>query len=207
MNEIQQPPEVNFKEYLVTADPSRLRCVDERHATNQTNGIQIQGATSGIVDALKTVQPPLSEDGAWNAVGRAGLPVDGHDDDNKGADGCGYNNRVETDPSSVGAKESITAASRLARVHPERILHYEGDHNPRHATINFIPDTTLNSNGILAAGEGTFNLDAWAILSMATKLGLSHDESARFVEHIVSSYKQTVMTLTKSTISTFVELR
>lgn len=204
--EQQTTPEVNFKEFLIPADLNKIRCVDERHASNQTSGIQIQGATSGIIDALKIARPPISEESAWKLVRDCGIPVDGHDDTHHGQNGCGYNNRVEKDPSTVDAPEVVTAASRLSRVQPERILHYEGDHNPKFATINFVPNTTIDTNGILSAGKGTFNLDAWALLSIAAKLGLTHDESARFVTHIVDSYKQTVLTLTNSAISSFVEL-
>lgn len=203
--EQQSRPEVHFKEFLIPADINKLRCVDERNAADQTNGVQIQGATSGIVDALKTAKN-ISEDQAWSIVASTGVPLDGHVDDHHGPNGCGYNNRVETDPSTVGAPERQSAAKRLTRIQPERVLHYIGQHNPSYATINFVVDTTLNSNRILASGEGTFNLDAWALMPLATKLGLSHDESARFVTHIIESYKKTIITLTNSAISSFVEL-
>lgn len=197
----------DFEKYLCPADPTRRRCVDERHADPQTYGPQIQGATSGEVDALKQVRH-LSEKQAWKTIQDAGIPLDGHVDDHKGANGCGYNNRVETDPTSVGAPESVTALSRLQKVMSANgnVLHYHGDHAPVAATINYIPNTTLDTNRISTDGIGTFNLDAWILQEDAQKLKLTTDEAAAFMAHVVDSYKKTVMTLTNQAITTFVEL-
>lgn len=199
------PPisEIPFKEYLVPADMTKLRCVDERKA-NQTNGVQIQGASSGIVDALKVVLN-MSEDDAWNLVKQKGLPLDGHDDNSHGPLGCGYNKKVETDHAVVLAPEEVPAASRLERIDAACVLHYQGEHTPMHATINFVPDTTLDTNRILSEGQGTFNLDAWSLVSYAQKLELSHNQTAQFVSHIVDSYKATVTAL--ANITKFSELR
>lgn len=197
-----------FEKYLVPADRTKRRCVDERYATDQTAGPQIQGATSGEVDALKQIRH-LSEEDAWKTMSDAGIPIDGHVDNHKGANGCGYNNKVETDPSSVGASEQVTASSRLRRVEDAHgtILHYTGDHNPAYATVNYVHGTTLDTNRILGAGKGTFNCDAWILAEDAEKLGLQGEDMAMFIKLVVDSYKKTITTLTNNKISTFIELR
>lgn len=199
------PKKEFFKKFLVNATIAKIRCVDERYSAEQTNGVQIQGATSGLIDAYIAITG-ATEDAAWNTFEKAGIPFDGHDDTHHGANGCGYNNKVEKDPGSVGAKKSATAASRLARVKSERILHYQGEHNPKFATINRSKGKTLNTNGILSTGQGTFNLDAWAIDEYAKKLHLSKDQAKMFSNHVIDSYRQTVMTLTSGAISTFIEI-
>jgi hypothetical protein len=190
-----------FEKYLFPADLTKRRCVDDRRTNPQTYGPQIQGATWGEVDALKQIRH-VSEEQAWEAVIKAGIPHDGHVH-------CGYNNKVETDPGSVGATESVSEESRLQKVMSAKgtVLHYIGDHAPAAATINFISGKTLDTNKILSAGIGTFNLDIWVLEQDAQKLGLTPEEAAGFIDHIVASYKKTVKALTHNTIKTFVELR
>ncbi len=191
----------DFEKYLFPADLTKRRCIDDRRTNPQTYGPQIQGATWGEVDALKQIRH-LSEKQAWETIKKAGIPRDGHVH-------CGYNNTVETDPGSVGAMESVSEESRLKKVMSAEgtVLHYIGDHAPVAATINYISDKTLDTNRILSDGIGTFNLDAWVLEQDAQKLGLTPEESATFIDHIIASYKKTVITLTKGAITSFVELR
>ena len=43
----------NFENYLFPADITLIRCVDERQAMDNTNGVEIPGGIYGIIDAIK----------------------------------------------------------------------------------------------------------------------------------------------------------
>ena len=181
----------------------RVRCIDERHAGDQNNGVQIQGATSGLVDAYKAVMQ-VGEDAAWDIYKKAGIPLDGHVGDH----GCGYNGQVENSPQAVEAPQSVPSANRVYRVTQAHgaLLHYEGDHTPKYATINYMKGKTLDTNSILNADAGTFNLDVWAVDEYAKMLHLDLGEMDAFRKHIIRSYQRTVATLTLGAISTFIFL-
>lgn len=193
-----------FSKFFMHATTRKIRCIDERPAEDQNNGVQIEGATSGLVDAYKAVTG-VSEDAAWDAMRRAGIPLDGHVGDH----GCGYNGQAENSPENVGAPERVSSASRVERVMAAKgnLLHYVGDHNPKYATINYMKNKTLDTNSIVNAGEGTFNLDAWAIDEFAKKLQLDKTQTVAFRDHIINSYQKTVTTLTHGAISTFIVIK
>lgn len=192
-----------LERYFVLADIDQIRCVDERHASFPTNGVQVPGAIYGVVDAVKVLQI-VSEDEAWQRVTRAGIPLEAHDDNHAGARGCGYAKQVETDPASVGAPEKILASDRLSRVVKAhgKILHYEGKHQATHATLNWREGFTLSPERALAEGRGVFNCDLWALRQYAARLELDADQ---LTNHITAVYRQTVTAL--SGITQFHQLR
>lgn len=205
MSPEEGPKKEFFKKFFIHATTKKIRCIDERIAPDQNNGVQIQGATSGLVDAYKSVMG-VSEDAAWKALSDAGIPIDGHVDEHHG---CGYNLQVESNPAAVDAPGSASVSDRVSRVAAAHgnLLHYKGDHNPKYATINYMKDKTLNTNDIFKSQTGTFNLDVWAIDGYAKMLHLDHDKADLFKSHIIRAYMDTVTTLTHGAIASFIEIR
>jgi hypothetical protein len=190
----EETRKMNPEHYLVSADMSHIRCVDERQATDPTNGVQIPGGIYGIVDAVK-VLANVTEDEAWTMVRESQIPIDAHIDDHHGAQGCGYASKIENKPHAVLAQESVAAQERLDRVQKAggSVLHYVGEHHPTHATINYRSGVTLDPSIASRDGLGIFNCDAWAVTPIATRLGL---DPQRMEDHIVRMFKATVTELT-----------
>lgn len=182
------------EQYLLPADINLIRCVDERQATDATNGVEIPGGIYGIIDAVK-VLANVSEDEAWRMVRVAGIPFGAHVDDHHGARGCGYANKVENDPQAVLAPEKVVAQERLDRVRQANgvVMHYLGEHHATHATINFREGFSFDPDKASEHGLGVFNCDAWAVGEYAQRLGMNPNVME---EHMIRIYKATVTALT-----------
>lgn len=194
-----------MESYLVQANTTALRCVDERPTSEAfTAGIQIPGSVYGIIDVVKELKH-LTEAEARTLIKSTGIPVDVHVDDHHGPKGCGYAKLVETSPSSIGITESVPAATRLDWVKEVqgRVITYLGDHNPKGAIINHRANTTFNSPAAWNDEQGMFNLDVWALGEYASKLGIDQDT---FTTKMIDVYKKTVSTLTQGAITDFVEI-
>ncbi len=196
-------PDPDFARYLLKADTSLIRCVDERQAKDNTNGVEIPGAIYGLIDAIKHFTH-CSEEEAWKRAKEAGLPIDGHIDEHHGAKGCGYGRLVEEQPATVMAPEAVPAQQRLAKIQEAegQVLMLLGDHHPTHAIINHRVDYSLDPDQATKDGFGIFNFDAWAARRFGAMLGL--DEGA-FAMHLEEVYKKTVTALTG--ITQFHEVR
>jgi len=184
----------DFQSYLFPANINRTRCVDERQALNNTNGVQIPGGIYGIIDAIKHVSGVTEED-AWKRAHDAGIPIDGHIDEHHGAKGCGYARLVEEEPQTVLAPESVEAQKRLEKIQKAggSVLTLLGDHHPTHALINHKENFSLDPIKATQDGFGIFNFDMWAAKKFGEKLNLNSDE---FASHLETVYKHTVTKLT-----------
>lgn len=184
----------NFEHYLQPANFEAIRCVDERPAEHEANGVQIPGGIYGIIDAIKSLAH-CSEEEAWKKAKEANIPMDDHIDEHHGARGCGYAKLVEDEPHTVNAPESIPAENRLAQIKKAEgtILTLLGDHKPTHATINEKIGTTMNSNRAMEEELGIFNFDRWATKKFGEMLGFNPKE---FADHLTKVYENTVTRLT-----------
>lgn len=180
--------------YLFPADIGLIRCVDERQATDNTNGVEIPGAVYGIIDAIKLFAD-VDEDAAWRIAVNAGIPIGAHIDEHHGALGCGYARLVETTHASVLAVESVPAATRLATAlsHGGQVLTLLGEHNPTHAVINRRIGYSVDPDQAIADKLGIFNFDRWAAVVFADMLAFDH---AAFANHLEGVYRRTVNALT-----------
>ncbi|MFH0749764.1 MAG: cadmium-containing carbonic anhydrase [Candidatus Gottesmanbacteria bacterium] len=192
------------EQFLMPANPKKIRCVDERVAdTAKHDGIAVPGGTEGIIDTIKFLKQ-VDEETAWKFAVDAGIPMGGHIDEHHGSKGCGYRKLVETEPETVLAVESVAAETRkatLENAHGE-ITTLLGDHQPTEAIINYCEGTTIDTKKAIGENRGIFDLDAWALSDMAEKLGI---EKTEFVSHMTDVYKKTVTKLTG--ITTFAEIR
>lgn len=193
----QQPQKelVGAEAYLMPADSTKLRCVDERIAKDTVNnGVAVPGATYGIIDAIKMLAS-VDEETAWTIAREAKIPINGHTDEHHGAQGCGYGKLVELEPGTVLAYESVPAENRKARIEQGNgeILTLLGDHHPTEAIVNYKEGTTIDTKRATEGGRGIFCFDAWAMPEMAQKLHLDPDT---FANHMLNVYKKTVTKLT-----------
>lgn len=190
-------------EFLMPADPKKIRCIDERKIkSGVNNGVAVPGAVEGIIDSIKFLKH-VDEETAWKTAIDAGIPLNGHIDEHHGTKGCGYRKLVETESATVLAVESIPAEARKQKLEHlnGEIVTLLGEHQPTEAVINHRTGTTINTASALQNGRGIFDLDVWAFPAMAEKLGVDQDA---FVAHMVDVYKRTVTRLTAMT--TFTEI-
>lgn len=195
----------NFEKYLFPADIALIRCVDERQAVDNTNGVEIPGGTYGIIDAIKYFKPNITEEEAWKLAKEKGIPFGGHIDQHHGAKGCGYGRLVEEKPEIVRARENIPAADRLRRIQENKdgkIQTLLGDHHPTHAVINHRKDFSIDPDKAYKDKLGIFNFDKWAAKIFGELLGFDGDA---FADHLEDVYKRTVTELTG--ITTFYEIQ
>lgn len=193
------------EQYLMRANPNKLRCVDERQAeeTVTNDGVAIPGGIYGIIDAIKAINH-VDETQAWEQAKRAGIPMDAHMDTHHHERGCGYGKLVEDEPATVDAVESVPAVTRKHTVdqHGGTVITLLGDHCPTEAILNYKDNTTIDTQKALADKRGIFDCDAWALPMLADKLHMDPDQ---FTSHVIDVYKKTVTRLTEMT--TFVEVR
>lgn len=170
----------------------RIRCVDERQALDTSNGVEIPGATYGLVDALKALEG-ISEDQAWNRIISARIPVEAHIDEGHGERGCGYAKLVEDEPGTVLAVESIPALQRLQRVYDQggQVATYIGEHAPRIAVTNEKKGWSLDPDQ--APHLGAFSFDAWAAEQYGRMLRVR--DPRKFKAHLTQVYQNTVRRL------------
>jgi len=192
----------NFEKYLFPADSTLLRCVDERQAVDNTNGVEIPGGIYGVIDAIKHFNPNLSEDAAWQLAREKHIPICGHIDEHHGARGCGYAKLVEDEPKTVSARESIPAKDRLVRIPGENVLTLLGEHKPTHAVINHRENFSIDPDKACGDHLGIFNFDRWAAKLFGERLGFDGDA---FADHLENVYRKTVTRLTG--ITTFHEMK
>ena len=190
--------------FLMTADSTKIRCVDEREAKDViNNGVAVPGGIYGVIDTIK-VTAGVSEEAAWQMAQNAGIPIGGHMDEHHGPKGCGYGKLVETEPATVGATEAIPAEirkNRIEQAHGELVT-LLGDHHPTEAIINSRQGTTIDTKKASQSGRGIFDFDVWAMEGYAEKLQL---DPGTFTSHMIDVYKKTVTKLTG--ITTFTEVK
>lgn len=187
-------PTIDITKYMLRADITLLRCVDERQATLPTNGVEIPGGIYGIIDAIKFMGA-VSEDIAWETVHTHKIPVGAHIDEHHGATGCGYGKLVETSPATVFAPEKVLAEDRLTRVRLAHGTVYTllGDHHPTHAVITEKEGFSIDVAKANADSLGIFNYDKWAARQFGKRLGYDADA---FADHLEKVFRATVTALT-----------
>ncbi len=192
-NPWENPRPIELEKYLFPADGDLIRCVDERQALDQTNGVEIPGGIYGIIDAIKTLKG-VSEEAAWELALKSGIPIGAHVDEHHGERGCGYAKLVEVSPAAVSAPEAVSAADRLARVEAAggTVMHYLGQHRPTHASLNYREGFSLDPDRALQDNLGIFNCDIWAAGAFAQKLGIDRQQ---MMQHIEQVFRQTVAAL------------
>lgn len=183
-----------IERYLFAATIALIRCVDERQALDQTNGVEIPGGIYGIIDAIKALTG-CTEEEAWQRAEAAGIPMGCHIDQKHGAKGCGYAKLVATQPATVLAPEAVPAEDRLHQVNLRHgmVLTLLGEHHPNYAVINYRVGFSIDPDQANADGLGIFNLDVWACTAYAIRLGL---DAEKFANHMIEVYKRTVTALT-----------
>jgi len=208
MNFQQNPSQENIKlveQYLENANIKKIRCIDERKGEIPAQGeIAIPGGIYGIIDAIKHISG-CSEDQAWQKAKAAGIPLDGHIDEDYGANGCQYGKLAENQHDAIMAPEAIPVEQRLNRIKTEggTIQILKGNHHPTHAVINSREGCTINTDTANADNLGIFNFDMWAVKKFAEMLDL---DANQFSSHLEQVYKKTVMVLTSFTESDFIYL-
>lgn len=190
--------------FFTEANPNRIRCIDERRFSPDSNGIQIQGGTYGLLDALKKILN-ISEEEARTIIIAKGIPLGAHTHVDLAELGCGYAAKVQSDPTSVGAVEAVSAEDRLnwIRANGGEVLVYTDEHDPQLAIINYKYGKTLDTNSAMGNGIGIFNFDAWAVPNLAKKLDIPDTSITNFTSLVVENYRNTVNTLAGSHIRGF----
>lgn len=204
-----------IEQFVLDADINTLLCVDERQLSEGSppdakNGVEVPGAIYGILDMIKSLTG-VNEDEARKIVIRSGIPIAAHvDDHHHGQKGCGYAGKVETDPESVLASESITEENRLQWVqqHGGTVMEYTGVHNPSYAVINFRPEKSIDSDQAMARGIGIFNFDGWVIQEYVNRINENNSDifidPDKATEHMIKVFVSTVQNL--SSIRSFHQL-
>lgn len=180
--------------YLQEANIGLIRCVDERQAIDNTNGVEIPGGTYGLIDAIKFLTGRSEED-AWALAFACGIPLGVHTDEYHGPLGCGYAKLVEVNYKAVLAVESVPAILRLGRIEQAggTVLTLLGDHAPTHAVVNKRYGCSLDPDQAVAEGLGIFNFDKWAAYEFGKMLRVN---PSRFSTHLEDVYRHTVTALT-----------
>lgn len=205
---------IDLYSLLTPANIFRLVCIDERSIKekNQTNPVNLPGATYSLVDAVKTLYH-YSEADAWELISKVSVPISAHIDDHIDSKheglGCGYARLVETVPEKVYAVEAVKSVDRLLKISENggQILHYLEEHQPKMAVLNYKQGFSVDQDELPALG--ILSCDIWAAEYYAVYLKQYDNriDPRAVAKHIEKIFIATVKTLTDRKISRFIRLK
>ncbi|MFH0791806.1 MAG: hypothetical protein V1905_01145 [bacterium] len=205
---------IDLYSLLTPANIFRLVCIDERNVKekNQTNPVNLPGATYSLVDAIKALYR-YSEEDAWEMISRVSIPISAHIDDHIDSKheglGCGYARLVETVPKKVCAVEAIKSVDRLLRVSERggEVLHYLEEHQAKMAVLNYKQGFSVDQDELPLLG--ILSCDIWAAEYYAIYLKQYDNkiDPQAVAKHIEKIFIATVRVLTNQKISRFMRLK